>query len=173
MLRIALSTLAARKGGTLGAFASVGLAVTLVVSCGILLQASLDAPIRVDRLDAAAVVVEADQAVQSPPAKATVTPLLAERRRVDAGLAARIARVPGVAQAIADRSLYAQVVDRRGRVVLGRDGEPSAGHGWASAALTPYAVTSGHRPHAASEVVLDAALATDAGLAPGDTVRIL
>ena len=36
MLRIAFSTLAARKSGTVGAFAAVSLAVVLVVSCGIL-----------------------------------------------------------------------------------------------------------------------------------------
>ena len=57
MLRIALSTLAARKSGMLGAFAAVALAVVLVVSCGILLESSLRAPIRVERLAAAGVVV--------------------------------------------------------------------------------------------------------------------
>ena len=60
MLRIALSTLAARKSGMLGAFAAVALAVVLVVSCGILLDSSLRAPIRVQRLAAAGVVVQAD-----------------------------------------------------------------------------------------------------------------
>ena len=50
MLRIALSTLAARKGGMVGAFAAVSLAVVLVVSCGILLESSLRAPIPVERL---------------------------------------------------------------------------------------------------------------------------
>ena len=54
MLRIAFSTLGARKSGMLGALAAVALAVVLVVSCGILLESSLRAPIPVERLDAAA-----------------------------------------------------------------------------------------------------------------------
>ena len=66
MLRIALSTLAARKGGMLGAFAAVSLAVVLVVSCGILLDSSLKAPIPVERLRAAEVVVQVRSALLSP-----------------------------------------------------------------------------------------------------------
>ena len=59
MLRIALSTLNGRKGGMLGAFAAVALAVVLVVSCGILLDSALRTPIPVERLDSAAVIVQA------------------------------------------------------------------------------------------------------------------
>ena len=50
MLRIAFSTLAARKSGSLGAFAAVALAVLLIVSCGVLLQSSLRVGIPVERL---------------------------------------------------------------------------------------------------------------------------
>ena len=71
MLRIAFSTLASRKGGTFGAFAAVALAVVLVVSCGILLESSLRAPIPVERLHAAAVVVQGEPDVK--PAKARQT----------------------------------------------------------------------------------------------------
>ena len=46
MLRIALSTLAARKSGSLGALSAVVLVVVLVVSCGILLESSLRMPTR-------------------------------------------------------------------------------------------------------------------------------
>ncbi len=59
MLRIAFITLAARKSGMIGALAAVGLAVVLVVSCLILLQSSLSAPLPVERLQAASVIVQA------------------------------------------------------------------------------------------------------------------
>ena len=80
MLRIAFSTLAGRKGGMLGAFAAVALAVILVVSCGILLESSLQAPIPVERLAAAGVVVQAD-----PTFDGNASVLLSERRRLPAG----------------------------------------------------------------------------------------
>ncbi len=71
MLRIAFITLAARKSGMIGALAAVGLAVVLVVSCLILLQSSLSAPLPVERLRAASVVVQASTSVPDCTAKRT------------------------------------------------------------------------------------------------------
>ncbi len=90
MLRIALSTLSARKGGMLGAFAAVALAVMLVVSCGILLESSLRALIPVERLAAAGVVVQADQTSTATPASCFPSgsgcrPAIAARLREAAG----------------------------------------------------------------------------------------
>jgi putative ABC transport system permease protein len=164
-----LSTLAARKGGMFGALAAVALAVVLVVSCGILLQSSLQAPIPVERLHAASVVVQASTTL--PGANNSVP--LRERPRLGASVADRIQQVPGVAAVIADRSIFAATVDRRGRILEGENGSPSVGHGWESASLTPYRLTSGHAPAHTSDVVVDAYLAAADNLRPGDRVRIL
>ncbi len=76
-------------------------------------------------------------------------------------------------RAIADRSIYAQVVDGRGRLVLGRDHGVSTGHGWESAPLTPYALTNGHAPRRPADVVIDAQLAADGSYNPSDRIRIV
>ena len=108
MLRIAFSTLAARKGGTFGASAAVALAVVLVVSCGILLESSLRAPIPVERLHAAAVVVQADPARSSPRADAATSASCCRSRR-GAGEPRHAAHaIPGVAAAVADRTFPAE-----------------------------------------------------------------
>ena len=172
-MRIALSTLATRRGGTLGAFAAVSLAVILVVSCGILLESSLRAPIPVERLRAAAVVVQGDPTIEPRGGEANVTVFLSERRRLGENVAARVRRVPGVAGVIDDRSVYAQVVNRSGRLLTGSGGALSVGHGWESAALTPYTLVGGHRPRRPAEVVLDEQLAADGRFHVGDRVRIV
>src|SRR5262245_38769268 len=170
MLRIALGTLRTRKSGTLGALAAVGLAVVLVVSSGILLESSLRKPIPVERLRAADVVVQGEPTAQATEGEADLAVFLSERRRLDPALAARLRDVPGVAAVVADRTVYAQLLDPRGALLETGDGETSVGHGWASAALTPYRLRAGHAPRQADEVVVDARFA---GFRIGDRVRVL
>src|SRR5262245_13176800 len=169
MLRIALGTLRARKAGTLGALAAVGLAVVLVVSSGILLESSLRKPIPVERLRAADVVVQGKPTVDPTEGEAALTVFLSERRRLDPGLAERLRTVPGVAAVIADSTVYAQLLDPGGALLETRDGATSGGHGWPSAALTPYRLRAGHVPREADEVVVDASFA---GSRVGDHVRL-
>src|SRR5580765_8442918 len=107
MLRIALSTLAARKSGMLGALAAVALAVVLVVSCGILLESTMREPIPVERLEAAAVVVQQNPSISGG---GEVGIWLPERTQVPAALADRIRSLPGVVDAIADRSFAIQLI---------------------------------------------------------------
>jgi putative ABC transport system permease protein len=171
MLRIALSTLRARKSGAFGALAAVGLAVVLVVSSGILLESSLRKPIPVERLRAADVVVQGEPSVDPIEGESDLPVLLSERRRLDAGLAARLRAVPGVAAVVADRTVYAQLLDRHGSLLATRDGETSTGHGWSSAALTPYALHAGHPPRQADELVVDASFAGSTRI--GDRVPVL
>jgi putative ABC transport system permease protein len=155
MLRIALGTLNGRKGGMLGAYAAVALAVVLVVSSGILLESSLRAPLPVERLAGADVVVQADTSLS---AGGDVSVLLPERARLPEGLADRLAAVPGVHAAVADRSF----------AVTGADGASLTGHGWSSAALTPLHLVAGAPPRGAGDVVLDAA----SGSGVGDRVEV-
>ena len=170
MIRIALSTLGARKSGMFGAVVAVGLAVVLVVSCGILLESSLRTPIPVERLAAAAVVVQAKPTLSGT---GNVSVSLSERRRLPAGLAEQLRTLPGVRAAIADRSFYTQVIDRRGQLLTGTDRAPSVGHGWGSAALTPVALTSGHAPRESTQIVLAADLATRGSVQLGDRLRVV
>src|SRR5262245_14700418 len=151
MLRIALSTLNGRKGGMLGAYAAVALAVVLVVSAGILLESSLRAPLPVERLAGAAVVVQADTSLS---AGGDVSVLLPERARLSEGLADRLGAVPGVQAAVADRSFAV--------------GGSLTGHGWSSAALTPLHLVAGGPPRGSGDVVLDAA----SGSRVGDRVEV-
>ena len=139
MLRIAFITLAARKSGMIGALAAVGLAVVLVVSCLILLQSSLSAPLPVERLQAASVVVQASTSSAGLHGEANVSVSLGERVRLRASEAERIRHIAGVAAVVPDRSVYAPAVDRRGRILKGANGSPSVGHGWESSVLAPYA----------------------------------
>jgi hypothetical protein len=120
-----------------GALAAVRLAVVLVVSCGILLESSLQAPIPVERLHAAAVVVQAATTISGSKGEGNVSVSLDERTRLPASEADRIRTLPGVATVVADRSVYAPVVDRHGRLLKGGNGSPSVGHGWESAVLAP------------------------------------
>jgi putative ABC transport system permease protein len=169
MLRIALSTLAARKSGTFGALAAVGLAVVLVVSCGILLQSSLRAPIPVERLTAAAIVV---QTTPSLSGSGNVSVSLPERTRLPAVLADTLGALPGVRSAVADRSFDTQLLDRDGRVLNGFDGAPTVGHGWESAALGAFAIASGRRPLASDEIVVAADLSERESIRLGDHLQV-
>lgn len=169
MVRLAFATLQARKSGMLGALTAVGLAVVLVVSCGILLESSLRAPISVERLSAAAVVVQSSPTVSGA---GEVGVLLPERRRLPASVADRIRTLPGVRAAIADRSFPLRVLGHDDRALTGDDDAPAVGHAWESAALTPLRLVSGHVPKGNAEAVLATGVATRGGFELGDTVQI-
>src|SRR3954468_2938562 len=174
MLRIAFSTLAARKSGMMGAFAAVGLAVILVVSCGILLQSSLRAPIAVERLHNASVVVEAATSVTGSQGEGNINSVsLAEKSRLRASVASRLRGIASVKSVIADRSVYAAAVDRHGRLIKGENGALPLGHGWESAQLTPYVLTRGHGPTRRSEVVVDEWVASRGAVHVGQRLRVL
>jgi putative ABC transport system permease protein len=170
MLRIALSTLSGRKGGMLGAFAAVALAVVLVVSCGILLDSALRTPIGVERLDGASVVVQANPKLIG---NDNVGGAVSERSRLASRLAGRLRGLPGVRVAIADRSFFSELIGRDGRLLTGRDGSPSVGHGWSSAALTPFVLTRGHAPRSPTEIVLGAELARHGAVGLGSRIRVV
>ena len=154
MLRIALSTLAGRKAGAAGAFVAVALAAVLAGSMGILLQSSLQAPLAVERLQHATVVVQGPTSTTGVGNGTYAAPLL-ERATIDPSVASRLQGVPGVARVVTDRSVYAALLDAHGRVYHGADGEPTGGHGWESSQLTPYAVVAGYAPRGAHDVVVD------------------
>ena len=174
MLRLAFSTLAARKSGTFGALAAVGLAVILIISCGILLQSSLQAPIAVERLHGASVVVEGPTIVTGSQGQGNINEVsLTERHRFPSSAAGRLRRIPGVETVIADRSVYAVAIDGHGRLVKSRNAPLPAGHGWESAPLTPYVLMGGHPPTRQFDVVIDRHLASRADVRVGEHLRIV
>lgn len=168
MLRLALGTLRTRIAGFAGAFLAVLLAAVLVTGAGVLMESALRAHTPVERLDGTDFAVAASRHLERTPAmgKAKDGETLTEdapkeTARIPADLAARIAAVPGVQAAVADRTVP---------VVL-PDGSTVEAHGWDSAQLAPYRLTAGQAP-AAGQAVLDEATAARLGTVPGGTVQL-
>ncbi|WP_031050635.1 ABC transporter permease [Streptomyces sp. NRRL F-5650] len=154
-----------------GTFVALMMSALVVAACGVLLETGIRASVPAQRYADAPVVVAADQSarvvadtVDGP--EVTEFPLPG-RARVDAGLAARAAGVPGAAAAVADHTFP----------VHGGDGTPGSaaaaltGHGWGSHAFTGATLTRGAAPRA-GEVVLDAGAARAARAGVGDTVTL-
>jgi putative ABC transport system permease protein len=169
MLRLALGTVGSRKGGVLGALVGVTLAAALVVSCGIVLESTLRAGDPVERLAAAAIVVQRGPSFHLPGGANDLT--LTERTSLDGRLAARLGTLPGVARAVADRTFPAELALPRhgGRPLFGG---AVPGHGWSSAALAPLELRSGHAPRNEGELVLDAGLVDPGAVRVGDRLRV-
>ncbi|MGW0389336.1 FtsX-like permease family protein [Streptomyces sp. NPDC003042] len=164
MIRIALRTLRFHKGGFIASFIALFFGATIVVACGGLLETGVHNAAPPQRLAAAPIVVTGEQRYLGT-SHELVFP---ERVRLDAALAGKIAAVPGVERTAADVSFPAALAPAGGK---GRAGEVT-GHGWSSAALTPYEITEGAAPATAGQVVLDTRLARKAGLEPGSRVEL-
>ncbi|WP_333737797.1 ABC transporter permease [Streptomyces sp. IBSBF 2806] len=181
MLRYALKTVRARKAGFLGAFLALMCAAALITACGTLLETGLRGTVRPERYAAAPVVVSADQNVHrttvkhkkgKTKVKHKAKPV-AERAWLPADLERRLATAPGVARIVPELTFLAQPLSPEGHPVdATADGGSAYGHAWESAALTPYRLTAGAAPAAATDVVVDNALAERAHLAPGDRLTV-
>ena len=88
-------------------------------------------------------------------------------------MATRIASIAGVDAVVPERSFPASLVLSDGTQLTGPADGPSLGHSWASAAITPFALTSGRPPMQDHEIVVDAGLAERAGIAVGSTARVV
>jgi putative ABC transport system permease protein len=135
MLRLAALSARGRYGAFAGALVALFAAAVLSMAWGMQLESILRDHAPVERYAAAAAVVTGQQ-------EAANGTQLDERARVSSALAAQLAAVPGVRAAIGDVSVPGQL---GGRAVVG--------HGWSSAALTPYVLTAGRPPARADEVV--------------------
>jgi putative ABC transport system permease protein len=137
MLRLAILSGRGRLGTFVGALVALVAASVLTTAWGMQLESVLRGHPPVERYDAAAAVVTADQIVG-----ADHDVPLGERARVSSALTTRLAAVPGVRAAIGDVSLP---------VRLG--GRDAVAHGWDSARLTPYVLSAGRAPAGPDEVV--------------------
>src|SRR5215475_2078791 len=146
MWRLALRTLRFRKAGFAATFAALLFGAAIVMACGGLMETGIRNNLPPQRLAEAAVVVTGDRTYQLPKpyrgdpqdAEAVVLP---ERVPLDASLVEKVDNVPGVSRAVGDLS-FPIVLARDGRTV----GGDVLGHGWDSAALTPYRLGPGTVP---------------------------
>ncbi|MEU7800475.1 ABC transporter permease [Micromonospora arborensis] len=179
MIRLALGTLRRHRGAYLGTFLAALLAVALLASGGLLLFSVLTTQPPADRFGAATAMVSGDREITltiTKEKKDKVKHKTKSERLTGAGtlptdLAGRVAALPGVAAAVPDAAFPVLLATGDNRPVRGADDAPVIGHGWASAALTPFALRDGTAP-GPGEVVLDADLAARAAVQPGDPVQI-
>src|SRR5215218_2447430 len=168
MLRISLQTLRSRQGSLAGAFLALWLAVTLASATGLLMAGALGPP-GAGRLDAVDAVVRADPTVTIGHGEDAESIDVVPGPRLPRDVVERTAAVPGVARAVGDITFPAGAWDGRGRPLDARGADRTTGHGWDSAALTPYHLTAGHAPAGPRDVVADTRLGTRLGA----TLRIV
>jgi putative ABC transport system permease protein len=157
---IALATIRQRKAGFVAVFVAVLGGSALVTALGVLLESGLRGGVPPQRYAAAAVMVGGAQAF---PLAEDIDPYFGERVPLAAEAVATIAAVPGVDRAVGDVSVPLDLVSVGGSAV---------GHGWSSAALTPFSLRDGDAPGRAEEVVLDAELAQRVGVGVGDDIDL-
>ncbi|MFD7491084.1 ABC transporter permease [Streptomyces sp. NPDC059832] len=151
-----LANVRERWSGFLGAFIAVLVGVGLITTTLVIYDSAR--PDVQPRYAGTAALALPEQAVDAdgspedrmPWSKSEAEPLLGG-----------LGRVPGVTEAVVDRSFYAQAI---------RDGEPVtdegasvAGHGWGSTRMAPYEPASGRAPSGANEVVVDRGLGAAVG----------
>src|SRR3954452_19253232 len=159
MLRISLQTLRARRGTLAGAFVAIWLAVTLACATGLLMAGALGAP-GAGRLSAADAVVRADPTVTIGRGEDAEALDVVPAPRLPVAMVERAAAVPGVARAIGDVAFAAGAWDTGGRQLHAAHADRLVGHGWDSAALTPFRLAAGRAPAGPRDVVVDARLGT-------------
>ncbi|MEU8761349.1 FtsX-like permease family protein [Streptomyces sp. NPDC048659] len=164
-LRLGLASLRARRRRFLGTFAAVLLGVgfltgTLVM--GDTLRASFGT-----------LFADANRGTDAVVRGAGVVTVAGEaqgaRRPVDAALAERLARVPGVAAAVPRIEGAGQLVGADGRPVGGKGPPTLAGYWIPDPELNPYAVVAGRAPERAGEAVVNRGAAEAGGLRIGST----
>ncbi|MEU8797428.1 FtsX-like permease family protein [Spirillospora sp. NPDC048819] len=171
MLWLVLSTLRHRKAGFAGAFVALLCAAALVCACGILLDTGLRGSIAPERYAGSPVVVTGDQfvhktIVKKEGKKKHKAKAIAERAWLPASVAGKVRGANGVRDVITEVTFPAEIGDSAD------DDRESWGHGWESAALTPFTLREGRAPTADDEIVIDAATARTKGLRPGSTVKV-
>ncbi|MGH3374824.1 MAG: FtsX-like permease family protein, partial [Actinoallomurus sp.] len=166
MTRIALKGLWARKRRLAGSFVAVFLGVSFLAGT-LVLGDTMDQSI--GRFFGQA-YAGTDASVRGS-TNVSDSPM-GERGTIDAAVADRVRRVPGVAVA-------EPVIEGTGQL-LGEDGDPiavlgprTAGNWLTDPRLNPYHVAEGRAPGAADEVVINKAVADQGGLRVGDATAVL
>ncbi|MER7172120.1 ABC transporter permease [Streptomyces mesophilus] len=151
-----LANVRERWSGFLGAFVAVLVGVALITTT-LVIYDSAKAKVQ-PRYEGTAALALPKQAVEAdgspedrmPWSRSEAQPLLSGLKKV-----------PGVADAVVDRSFYAQAI--KGAKPVTDEGALESGHGFGSARMAPYKLVSGQAPAAADEVVVDRALGAAVG----------
>lgn len=173
MLHIALQTIRTRWQLFLGTFVALTFAVAVMSGMfNVMISATQNRPLQGShtRYDAATIIIEADQELsirQSDGTEQHVT--LTDHKPLSAETVGAVADVSGVAQAVVDRSFSATIA---GKPRAQTPAHRQTGHGWSSAQLTPFHLTTGQAPEA-GQVVITEAIANRAGIAVHDTIAIV
>ncbi|MCP9211616.1 ABC transporter permease [Streptomyces sp. NEAU-Y11] len=171
---IAWRTVRGRVPGLAGALVGILLGVVLTTVWGVCFESSLRMKAVPERFAAADVVVDGDPWVKdTEPGGRRLQALLPEERPLPEDLTDRIRAVPGVREAVADRPFSARFADADGKVVGASGDRDSRGYSWRTAALGPFRVVSGKPPARLGEVMPDRRTAEEAGVEPGDEIRVL
>ncbi|GGX77420.1 ABC transporter permease [Streptomyces hiroshimensis] len=164
MGKLAARSLRYRIGGFTATFLALFIGATLVMACGGLMETGIRNVAPPERLAGADLLVTGDRTHEVATSKKHKKKVpLPERVELPASAVDKVRAVPGVRSVTGERTFDA--------AVLGAEAVTVQAHGWESAALTPYALTSGSAP-AGGEVVLDDATARRAGVTTGERVRI-
>ncbi|MET4059375.1 putative ABC transport system permease protein [Arthrobacter sp. UYP6] len=142
MFALATASIRHNRGGFAGVFFAVFLCAALISAMGILIESGLRGGTAPQHLAGADVVVAAPQ---SMPVPEDIAAPFAERVLLPAGKVNDVAAVPGVERAVGNLSIP----------LVGGEGESIEAAAWESAALAPYALTSGRAPQGTQEIVLD------------------
>ncbi|MFI0448945.1 FtsX-like permease family protein [Actinomadura sp. 6N118] len=164
MFSLALSTLRHRRAAFAGAFVALFCAAALVTACGMLMDTGLRGKVAPERYAGTPVVVAGDPQSHflkdkgDGEFKRKSKPNTA-RAWIPESTAARLRAVPGVRTIVTEVS-FPVMVPGAGAV---------EGHGWESAALTPFTLKAGRAPAGPDEIVVDAS----AGRPVGAKVNVL
>ena len=150
-------------------------AAALITGCGLLLQTGLSGTVAPERYAAAPIIVSGDQNAHGTKSKNGKNKIkskpLSERVWVAEDVAGTIRSLPSVHAVVTEVTFPASLLVH-GQPVTRPHGEPSLGHGWESAPLTPFTLRAGRAPTSSGEVVIDAALADRNNVHVGSTVIV-
>jgi putative ABC transport system permease protein len=172
-MRQFVATLRRRPGPVAGTFVALFVAAVVVTMAATLARTGQTLKPPVQRLAGAAAVVTGNPKVKVNEGHGDAATLaLTGYRRLPVSLASSLAHVKGVSQAIPDLSIPLALQPAGRPPVTGSSANPLTGHGWASAALTPFTLRAGHAPRTPNQIVVGAGVAAEGGLHVGSEVRL-
>ncbi|MBO0728893.1 MAG: FtsX-like permease family protein [Acidimicrobiaceae bacterium] len=166
------ATMRHRPGPLAGTFVALFAAAVVVTMAATLARTGQTLKPPVQRLAGAAAVATGNPKVRIGEGKQADTMALTGYRRLPVSLTPRLAAVSGVSEAIPDVSIPVALQQPGRPPVTGSTADPLTGHGWASAALTPFSLRAGHAPTTAGQIVVGAGVAARGGLRLGSDVRL-
>ena len=145
-MRQLVATLRRRPGPLAGTFVALFVAAVVVTMTATLARTGQTLKPPVQRLAGATAVLTGNPKVKVVEGHDADTLAITGYRRLPVSIAPSLAAVKGVSQAIPDLSIPLALQQPGRPAVTGSSANPLSGHGWASTALTPFTLRSGHAP---------------------------